>query len=223
MCDTQYGNTSLHGGAAMESGNQTIWSERVTSRGAGYFLDVRETGAGRVFLSMAQSRKAEGGGWKQDRIVVFESGLEPFRRAVLSALKVMDREAGDRRRVELEEVHRLHPKAFEKWSPEDDAELRRLAGEGRDPSSIAEALGRTERAVRMRLEGRDAVLASEGRAVPAGSGATQAVRMAEGLTNQAAGSNVVEAGPAGAGVSPGSGSPASSRGRRRAASSPPPL
>lgn len=218
MNDTSHGNTSLHGGAAMESRNQTIWSERVTSRGAGYFLDVRETGRGRVFLSMAQSRPAEGGGWKQDRIVVFESGLEPFRRAVLSALKVMDRESGDRRRVELEEVHRLHPKAFEKWTPEDDAELKRLAGEGGTPSSIAEALGRTERAVRMRLEGRDAVLASEGRAVQAVAGVTKAVPAAEGRTSRAAGAET-----AGAVVSPGSGSAESSRGRRKAASSPPPL
>ena len=206
----------------MESGNQTIWSERVASRGAGYFLDVRETGSGRVFLSMAQSRRAEGGGWKQDRIVVFESGLEPFRRAVLSALRVMDRESGDRRRVELEEVHRLHPKAFEKWTPEDDEELRRMAGEGSTPSAIAEALGRTERAVRMRLEGRDAVLASEGRAVPAGSGAAQAVPAAEGRTGLAAGAGAGGDEPARAGVSPGSGSAGSSRGRRKEASSPPP-
>lgn len=209
----------------MEFRNQTIWSERVTSRGAGYFLDVRETGRGRVFLSMAQSRPAEGGGWKQDRIVVFESGLEPFRKAVLSALKVMDRESGDRRRVELDEVHRLHPKAFEKWTPEDDAGLRRLAGEGGTPSSIAEALGRTERAVRMRLEGRDAVLASEGRAVQAGAGVTKAVPAAGGRTSQAAGARLADAELAGAGaaVSPGSGSAESSRGRRKAASSPPPL
>ncbi|MDM7992347.1 MAG: hypothetical protein QUS11_03465 [Candidatus Fermentibacter sp.] len=206
----------------MESGNQTIWSERVASRGAGYFLDVRETGRGRVFLSMAQSRRAERGGWKQDRIVVFESGLEPFRRAVLSALKVMDRESGDRRRVELEEVHRLHPKAFEKWTPEDDEELRRMAGEGSTPSAIAEALGRTERAVRMRLEGRDAVLASEGRAVPAGSVATQAVPAAEGRTGRADGAGAGDNEQARAGVSPGSGSAGSSRGRRKAASSPPP-
>ena len=206
----------------MDTGRQTIWSERVTSGRSGYFLDVRETGRGRVFLSMAQSRQVEDGAWKHDRIVVFESGLEQFRKALQSALEVIDRESGDRRRAELEEIHRLHPKAFEKWSPEDDAELRRLAGEGRDPSSIAEALGRTERAVRMRLEGRDAVLASEGRAVPAGSGATQAVRMAEGLTNLASGAGAAEDEPARAGVSPGSGSAGSSRGRRKAASSPPP-
>ena len=207
----------------MDTGRQTIWSERVTSGRSGYFLDVRETGRGRVFLSMAQSRQVEDGAWKHDRIVVFESGLEQFRKALQSALEVIDRESGDRRRAELEEIHRLHPKAFEKWSPEDDAELRRLAGEGRDPSSIAEALGRTERAVRMRLEGRDAVLASEGRAVPAGSGATQAVRIAEGLTNLASGAGAAEDEPARAGVSPGSGSAGSSRGRRKAASTPPPL
>ena len=207
----------------MESANQTIWSERVTSGRSGYFLDVRETGKGRVFLSMAQSRQVTEGSWKHDRIVVFESGLDQFRKALLSALKVMDRESGDRRRVELDEIHRHHPKAFEKWTPEDDAELRRLAGGGGTPASIAEALGRTERAVRMRLEGRDAVLASEGREVPAGSGATQAVKTAEGLTNQAAGARVAEAEPARDGVSPGPGSPASSRGRRRAASTPGPL
>ena len=207
----------------MDTGRQTIWSERVTSGRSGYFFDVRETGRGRVFLSMTQSRQVEDGAWRHDRIVVFESGLDQFRKALQSALEVIDRESGDRRRAELEAIHRLHPKAFEKWSPEDDAELRRLAGEGRDPSSIAEALGRTERAVRMRLEGRDAVLASEGRAVPAGSGATQAVRMAEGLTNLASGAGAAEDEPARAGVSPGSGSAGSSRGRRKAASTPPPL
>jgi len=116
----------------MDTGRQTIWSERVTSGRSGYFFDVRETGRGRVFLSMTQSRQMEDGAWKHDRIVVFESGLDQFRKALQSALEVIDRESGDRRRAELEAIHRLHPKAFEKWSPEDDAELnRRQGGSGR--------------------------------------------------------------------------------------------
>jgi len=204
----------------MDTGRQTIWSERVTSGRSGYFFDVRETGRGRVFLSMTQSRQMEDGAWKHDRIVVFESGLDQFRKALQSALEVIDRESGDRRRAELEAIHRLHPKAFEKWSPEDDAELKRLAEEGLAPESIAAALGRTTRAVRMRLEGRDAVLASEGRTVPAGSEATKEVETAEGRTSPAVGGGAAEGETARAGVSPGSGS---SRGRRKAASSPSPL
>lgn len=185
----------------MDEQKQTIWSERVKGGGAGYFLDVRETGKGRVFLSMAQSRKADGGGWKSDRIVVFESCLEPFRKALLSALEIMDREGGERRRAEIEEVRRTYPRAFEKWTPEDDALFERLRGDGSTAGDIAAALGRTERAIRMRIEGRDAVLASEGR------GPVRSERDGE------------EVPAATAGVStPGPGSPAQPRGRRRAAS-----
>ena len=71
-------------------------------------------------------------------------------------------------------------------------------------------------------EGRDAVLASEGRAVLVGSGAAQAVPAAEGRTGLAAGAGAGGDEPARAGVSPGSGSAGSSRGRRKEASSPPP-
>lgn len=190
----------------MTEQKQTIWSERVRAGGAGYFLDVRETGKGRVFLSMAQSRKADGGGWKSERIVVFESCLEPFRKAFLSALEIMDREAGERRRAVIDEVRKAHPRAFEKWTPEDDALFERLHGDGTSAGDIAAALGRTERAIRMRIEGRDAVLASEGRGTarpfPEGAGEPAA---AEGVST------------------PGSGSPAQPRGRHKAARTDPPL
>lgn len=183
----------------MEGQKQAIWSERVSAGGSGYFLDVKEASNGRVFLSMAQSRRLDENNWKQERIVVFENGLESFRKAILSALDVMDREADERRRADLDEVRRIHPKAFEKWSDEDDELLRRLSSEGCSVEEIASKLGRTERAVRMRLEGRDAVLAAEGRTPvsPAAVG-EESRNDEEGVSN------------------PGSGSPESVRGRPKA-------
>jgi ATP-dependent DNA helicase PIF1 len=51
----------------------------------------------------------------------------------------------------LEEARRSNPRAYERWTPEEDAQLERLHREGNAPKKIAAALGRRPSAIRSRL------------------------------------------------------------------------
>jgi len=51
----------------------------------------------------------------------------------------------------LEEARRSNPRAYERWTADEDAQLERLHREGNAPNGIAAALGRRPSAVRSRL------------------------------------------------------------------------
>lgn len=136
----------------MNEQKQAIWSERVRAGRVNYFLDVRESANGRVFLSMAQSSLGDDETWRRERIVVFEDGLAVFRRAVLSALRIIGREADERRDADLDELRKTCPRAFEKWSEDDESALRQGWGSGMTEAELAVRLGRTQRAIGLRLQ-----------------------------------------------------------------------
>ena len=51
----------------------------------------------------------------------------------------------------LEEARRSNPRAYERWTPDEDAQLKRLHREGNGTNGIAAALGRQPSAVRSRF------------------------------------------------------------------------
>ena len=52
---------------------------------------------------------------------------------------------------ELDNIRQRHPRAYEKWSAEEDARLREQYGQGRDVSELAELFGRQPSGIRARL------------------------------------------------------------------------
>lgn len=61
-------------------------------------------------------------------------------------------EAGESRAQRVARVRRVHPRAFEPWSDEDDADLAENFRAGARVADLARATGRPPGAVRMRLE-----------------------------------------------------------------------
>ena len=51
----------------------------------------------------------------------------------------------------LDEIRQRHPRAYEKWSAEEDARLKEQHGQGRSLSELAELLGRQPRGIQARL------------------------------------------------------------------------
>jgi hypothetical protein len=52
---------------------------------------------------------------------------------------------------QLAEIRQTYPKAYARWSPEDDATLREAYESGQDLESLADAFGRNKGAIRSRL------------------------------------------------------------------------
>jgi DNA-directed RNA polymerase specialized sigma24 family protein len=59
--------------------------------------------------------------------------------------------AGDTKSYSVEEIRHDHPRAYEKWSAEEDGRLTALFREGKDVKEIAATLHRQEGAIRSRL------------------------------------------------------------------------
>lgn len=136
----------------MDETRAPLFSERVSGRSVTYFIEVRESASGRVFLSLTQGRPSGGGTWDRQRITVFPDSAVPLRKAIGSAMKVLSAEAAARRQNDLEEVHRTMPRAFERWTEEEDERLRSAAAGGLSLEELETATGRSRRAVEMRLE-----------------------------------------------------------------------
>ena len=57
----------------------------------------------------------------------------------------------DGKSYDIEEIRHVHPRAYEKWSTEEDGQLSELFRGGKSVSEIAKALCRQEGAIRSRL------------------------------------------------------------------------
>ena len=70
--------------------------------------------------------------------------------AAAEALEV-PRTANDGKSHDVEEIRHDHPRAYEKWSAEEDKQLSELSRSGKTVKEIAKALDRQEGAIRSRL------------------------------------------------------------------------
>lgn len=70
--------------------------------------------------------------------------------AATEALTIAD-SAAQTYQERLDEIQQLHPRAYEKWTDEEDAQLTQLFRSGQTAKQIAETLQRQPSAVRSRL------------------------------------------------------------------------
>ena len=136
----------------MAERQEAAFSERIAGRNVSYLVEVRESAGGRVYLTLSQSRPNGDHTWDHQRITIFPELAKPVRKALLDAIRTLGREAGDHREVDLEELRKTVPRAFEKWTPDEDETLRAASGRGAAVGEVASSLGRSRRSVEMRLQ-----------------------------------------------------------------------
>lgn len=130
----------------------TVHSGRHTSGKVCYFIDVRQAVNGRFYMVLTESRRRGDQGFEQSRVMVFEEDipglLEEVDRAGEEAVKAIES------RGELPEsgIRGEHPRAFSRWTEEDEETLRKRFESGSEVDAIARVLGRTEQAILARLE-----------------------------------------------------------------------
>lgn len=130
----------------------SVYEARVNSGKTTYFIDARRAVNGRYYLSITESRRTEGESFSQRRVMVFEEGLDEFRRLLGEAADSIAELVAARPDSELIDVRTAHPKAFTKWSQEEEEALEREFRKNPDVTALAGFAGRTEKAVLARLE-----------------------------------------------------------------------
>jgi hypothetical protein len=136
----------------MAEDRESVHTSRVSSGRTTYFLDMRRAVNGRYYLAVTESRRNPDGSFDSRRLVVFEESMPDLSAAVGDMASKLEALLSTRRDAEVDDVRRLHPRAFMKWDESEEARLSALHRQGRDPSTIADDLGRTLAAVTARLE-----------------------------------------------------------------------
>lgn len=130
----------------------SVYEARVNSGKTTYFIDARRAVNGRYYLSITESRRTEGESFSQRRVMVFEEGLDEFRRLLGEAADRVAELVATRTDDEVIDVRTAHPKAFMKWSQDEEEALEREFRKNPDVTALAGTCGRTENAVLARLE-----------------------------------------------------------------------
>jgi len=136
----------------MTEERESVYEARANLGKTTYFIDARRAVNGRYYLSITESRRTEGESFSQRRVMVFEEGLDEFRRLLGEAA---DRIAGliaTRTDDEVIDVRAVHPKAFMKWSQEEEEALEREFRKNPDTAALAGITGRSEKGVIARLD-----------------------------------------------------------------------
>ncbi len=147
-----------------------LYSEKVTAGRRTYFLDLRETGPGERCLTITESKRVGEDQFERHGVLVAQEDLEEFWRG-LEALLLR---AGLLQRTELEwrhgkhsvkkandaevapqkgfeEIRAKYPKAYERWTEEEDANLKQAYQKCKEIETLANTFQRQPGSIRSRL------------------------------------------------------------------------
>lgn len=146
-----------------------VHEARVACGKTTFFVDARQAVNGRYYISITESRRTEGDSFTQSRVILFEEGVSEFRKALNEAFDAVESLVMRRGDGNVDEARALHPRAFSKWSPEDDIELEREFRKNPDTAALAGITGRSEKAVIARLDKMGLIQPRDENRVTAGS------------------------------------------------------
>ena len=70
-----------------ETDKRQLFAERLLTKGRNYFVDVKESSSGIVYLAINESRRNRDGQYEQNRVMVFEENIPAFREALDKAVQ----------------------------------------------------------------------------------------------------------------------------------------
>ena len=129
-----------------------LFSQKLQAGSRTYFFDVKESPAGHRYLTITETRCRGGDSHERHRVMVFEEHVTEFRDGLEAALALFTEE--DRPKAyTVEHIRREYPRAYEKWTEEEDVRLAREYDQTRSQAieTLAKACGRQPGAIRSRL------------------------------------------------------------------------
>jgi hypothetical protein len=132
----------------VETRREELFSANVAAGSRMYFFDVKESVNGDRYLTISESRKDGEGGFEHNRVMVYEEHIEQFLTGAKQAIQFM---TGGKKAYSVERIRRQHPKAYARWTEEEDRSLRGAWEQGKAIGELAEEFGRQPGAIRSRL------------------------------------------------------------------------
>ena len=132
----------------MTGERKELLSEKVPAGSRTYFFDVKESADGVKYLVISESRQISAESYEHNRVMVFQEHLVAFNEGFNKAIQFM---IGEGKAYDVEQIRREYPKAYAKWTEEEDTRLRYEHAQGRTVNELAESFQRKPSAIRSRL------------------------------------------------------------------------
>lgn len=124
-----------------------LFKEQVTANTRTYFFDVERSEDGAKCLVISEVRQVNHG-YECSRIMILEENLEAFADGLAEAIKVMRTKP---KAYTLDNVRRIYPRAYAKWTAEEDERLKEQYQQGIGIPELAKSFQRKQSAIRSRL------------------------------------------------------------------------
>lgn len=124
-----------------------LFTEKVVAGSRTYFFDVKEAKDGAKYLVISESKQA-GSSYDHSRVMIFEEHLESFAEGFQKTLQFLGVKI---KTYKVDDVRPTYPKAYERWSPDEDEQLKVKYQEGVSISELATCFQRQPGAIRSRL------------------------------------------------------------------------
>lgn len=134
----------------MTGKRKELFSEKVSAGRRTYFFDVKESADGAKYLVISESRQVGGESYEHNRVMVFQEYLVAFSGGFNEVVEFMSVE-GKSKVYDVEQIRREYPKAYTKWTEEEDVRLRNEYIQDRTTNELAEIFQRKPSAIRSRL------------------------------------------------------------------------
>jgi len=135
----------------MRDERRELFSEKVLAGSRTYFFDVKESVDGKKYLVINESKGEVGKeSYEHRRVMVFEEHILAFHKGLEKALEFM--KSGINQSYEVEQIRRQYPKAYVKWTEDEDMQLKNEYTQGKAISELAVTFQRQPGAIRSRLQ-----------------------------------------------------------------------
>lgn len=136
------------GGSVIEE-RKEIFSQKVRAGNRTYFFDVKQSKEKTQYLVISES-KSKGTKFEHHRVMIFEEDIDAF---IAGFEKTVDfiREGQKPKSYSVEKFRQQFPKAYTKWTADDDMILRSKYDEGISIAELSIILQRKPGAIRSRL------------------------------------------------------------------------
>ena len=135
----------------MTKEKKELFSERVVAGRRTYFFDVKESQDGAKYLVISESKLVGEGDYEHNRIMIFQEHIPTF----IEGLKKVTQfimSCDKAKAYDIEEIRQKYPKAYMKWTKEEDDNLRNEYFKGKTIEELAMIFQRKPSAIRSRLQ-----------------------------------------------------------------------
>jgi hypothetical protein len=124
-----------------------LFTHKIVAGSRTYFFDVKEAKDGTKYLVISESRQT-GTSYDHSKVMIFEEHLEMFTEGLQKALQFLGVKS---KAYNLDNIRQKYPKAYERWTSDEDERLKTKYHEGIGIVELATFFQRQPSAIRSRL------------------------------------------------------------------------